>query len=65
MIFAIRETANRYYDFGVAVARTHGGAEYEAALLNGSADVIIEHREYLYEEAANGRKITRCGSPRG
>jgi hypothetical protein len=57
VIFAIREMARRHYDLAVRVVRIKDGDEYEAALLNGAADVIIEHLEYLYAEAAHGRKI--------
>jgi hypothetical protein len=56
VIFAIREMAKRYDDLDVTLSRIHGVAEYEAALFNGSADVIIEHLEYLYEEAAQGEE---------
>jgi len=41
LIFAIREIANRHYDLDVRVVRINDGDEYEAALFNGSADVII------------------------
>jgi hypothetical protein len=63
VIFAIRDTAKQYYDLDVTLSRIHGSAEYEAALLDGSADVIIEHLEYLYEEAAKGKKITFFCAP--
>lgn len=62
VIFAIRKMA-RSYDLDVRVLRIHGGAEYEAALFDGSTDVIIEHLEYLYEEAAKGKKITFFCAP--
>ena len=63
VIFAIREMAKRYYDLDVTLSRIHSGAEYEAALFDGSTDVIIEHLEYLYEEAAQGKKITFFCAP--
>ena len=63
VIFAIREIANRHYDLDVRVVRIKDGDEYEAALFNGSADVIIEHLEYLYEEAAEGKKVTFFCAP--
>ena len=63
MIFAIREIANRHYDLDVRVVRIKDGDEYEAALFNGSADVIIEHLEYLYEEAAEGKKVAFFCAP--
>ncbi len=63
VIFAIREMARRYYDLDVNVVRIKSGAAYEAALFNGTADVIIEHLEYLYQEAARGKKITFFCAP--
>ena len=56
VIFAIREMARRHYDLNVSVVRIKDEAAYEAALFNDSADVIIEHLEYLYEKAAQGKK---------
>lgn len=63
VIFCIRDAARRYYDLDVRVARIRGTEEYEAALFNGSCDVIIEHLEYLYEEAARGKKVTMFCAP--
>lgn len=57
VIFAIRAMARRHYDLDLKVVRIKGGDEYEAALFNGAADVIIEHLEYLYDEAKRGKKI--------
>ena len=63
IIFAIREMARRYYDLAVRVVQIRGEEAFEAALLNGSCDVIIEHLEYLYDEAAKGKNITMCCAP--
>jgi hypothetical protein len=63
VIFAVREMAQRYYDIDVRVVQIKGEDEYEAALFNDSADVIIEHLEYLYEEAAKGKKVTIFCAP--
>jgi hypothetical protein len=57
VIFALREMAKRHYALDVNIVRIKGGAEYEAALFNGAADIIIEHLEYLYDEAAKGKKV--------
>jgi len=66
VIFAIRELAKRHYDLDVRIVRIKDGDEYEAALFNGAADIIIEHLEYLYDEAKKGRKITFfCAPSRG
>jgi hypothetical protein len=57
VILAIRELARRYYELDVKVVRIKGGDKYEAALFNGAADIIIEHLEYLYDEAVRGKKV--------
>lgn len=57
VIFAIREMAKRHYNLDVNIVRIKGGDAYEAALFNGAADVIIEHLEYLYDEAVKGKKV--------
>ncbi|MEE8306787.1 MAG: hypothetical protein V3R81_05940 [Gammaproteobacteria bacterium] len=63
VIFCIKEMARRHYDIDVEVVKIKGTKEYEAALFDGSGDVIIEHLEYLYDEAAKGRKITMFSAP--
>lgn len=63
VIFCIKEMARHHYDLDVEVVQIKGTEEYEAALFNGSSDVIIEHLEYLYGEAAKGRKITMFCAP--
>lgn len=55
--------ARRHYNIDVEVLQIKGTREYEAALFNGSCDVIIEHLEYLYEETAKGKKITMFCAP--
>jgi hypothetical protein len=63
VIFAIREMAKRHYDLDVRVVKIQDEDEYEASLFNGSADVLIEHLEYLYEKAAKGKKVTFFCAP--
>lgn len=63
VIFAIREMAMRHYDLDVRVVKIKDGDAYEAALFDRAADVIIEHLEYLYEEAAGGKKVTFFCAP--
>jgi ABC-type nitrate/sulfonate/bicarbonate transport system substrate-binding protein len=63
VIFAIRETAKRYYDLEVLVVRIHNEPAFEAALFDGSADVLIEHLEFLYEKGMQGEKITMFCAP--
>jgi len=63
VIFAIKEMARRHYDIDVEVLQIKGTKEYEAALFDGSCDVIIEHLEYLYDEAAAGKKVAVFFAP--
>ncbi len=63
VIFCIKEMAARYYNLDVDVVQIKGTEQYEAALFNGSCEVIIEHLEYLYQEAAQGKKITMFCAP--
>jgi hypothetical protein len=66
VIFAIRKMVQRHYDVDVRVVQIRDDDAFEAALFNGSADVLIEHLEFLYAEAANGKKITMfCAPSRG
>jgi len=43
--------------------RIKGTHAYEAALFDGTADVIMEHLEYLYEKAASGEKVSFLCAP--
>ena len=63
VIFCIKEMARRHYDIDVEVLLIKPTKEYEAALFNDSCDVIIEHVEYLYPEAARGKKVTMFCAP--
>jgi hypothetical protein len=63
VMLAVRDLARRHYELDVKVVRIKGGAEYEAALFNGAADIIIEHLEYLYDEAVKGKKVTFFCAP--
>ncbi|HWP60903.1 MAG TPA: hypothetical protein VNL14_23610 [Candidatus Acidoferrales bacterium] len=64
VIFTIREMAARHYGIDVGVVQIKPHAEFEAALFDGSADVLIDHVEFLYAEAARGKKITFFCAPR-
>jgi len=63
VIFCIKEMARRHYDVDVEVILTKGTKDYEAALFNRSCDVLIEHLEYLYPAAAEGKKVTMFCAP--
>jgi hypothetical protein len=66
VIFCIKEMARRHYDIDVEVVQIKGTEVYEAALFDGSCDVIIEHLEYLYDEAVKGKKVAIfCASSNG
>ena len=66
VICAIRAMAGRHYNVDVRVAHIGDEDAFEAALFDGSADVLIEHLEFLYEEAVKGKKITMfCAPSRG
>jgi hypothetical protein len=63
VIFCIKEIAERHYDIDVRVTRIEKAQAFEAALFDHSCDVIIEHVEYLYAEAAKGKKVTFFCAP--
>ena len=63
VIFCIKEMALRYYDVDVEVVRLRGQQEFESALFERRCDVIIEHLEYLFAEAANGARISFFCAP--
>ena len=63
VIFCIREMARRHYDLDVEVLRIQPTDEYEAALFDGSCDVIIEHTEYLFGAPIRGKNISMFCAP--
>jgi hypothetical protein len=63
VIFCIQEMARRHYGLDVEVVHIKGTHAYEAALFDGTADVIMEHLEYLYEKAASGEKVSFLCAP--
>ena len=63
VIYCIKAMAERHYGLGVEVVHIAERQAFEDALLNGRCDAIIEHIEYLYAEAARGRKITFFCAP--
>ena len=64
VIYCIKEIGARYYGIDVEVVKIKPYGEFEAALFNDSADVLIDHVEFLYAEAAKGKKITFFCAPR-
>jgi hypothetical protein len=63
VIFCIKAMAERHCAIDVEVVQIKDGKEYEAALLDGTVDVLIEHLDYLYGEAARGRRVTFFCAP--
>ena len=63
VIFCIKEMARQYYDVDVEIVLIKGTKEYEAVLFNDSCDVIIEHLEYLYSVAAQGKRVAMFCAP--
>ena len=63
VIYCIKAMAQRHYNVNVEVIQIESQKEFEAALFNGSCDIIIEHIEYLHAEAATGRKVTFFCAP--
>jgi len=64
VIYCIKEMAARHYDLDVEVLRIRDNDAYEAAIFDGSCDMICEHLEYLFEEVAqHGRKATMFLAP--
>jgi len=64
VIYCIKEIAARHYGVNVEALRIKDYGEFEAALFNDSADVLIDHVEFLYTEATKGKKITFFCAPR-
>ena len=64
VIYCIREMALRHYGIEVQVLQIKDYAEFESALFTDVADVLIDHVEFLYAEAATGKKITFFCAPR-
>jgi ABC-type nitrate/sulfonate/bicarbonate transport system substrate-binding protein len=63
VIYCIKAMAEKHYGVNVEVIHIHERQAFEDALLNGRCDTIIEHIEYLYLEAARGRKVTFFCAP--
>ena len=64
VIFCIKEMGAKYYGIDVEVLKIKPYGEFEASLFNDTADVLIDHVEFLYAEAAKGKKITFFCAPR-
>jgi ABC-type nitrate/sulfonate/bicarbonate transport system substrate-binding protein len=63
VIYCIKAMAEKHYGVNVEVLHIHERRAFEDALLTGRCDTIIEHIEYLYLEAARGRRITFFCAP--
>ena len=63
VIYCIKAMAEKHYDLTVDVLHVPERRDFEKALLDKRCDAIIEHVEYLYAEAARGRKVTFFCAP--
>jgi ABC-type nitrate/sulfonate/bicarbonate transport system substrate-binding protein len=63
VIYCIKAMAERHYGVRVEIVHIHERQAFEDALLDDRCDTIIEHIEYLYAEAARGRKVTFFCAP--
>jgi hypothetical protein len=64
VIYCIRQMALDHYGVDVRVLQIKDYAEFESAIFTNSADVLIDHVEFLYREAANGKKVTFFCAPK-
>lgn len=64
VIYCIKEMGAKHYGIDVDVVQIKPYGQFEAALFDDSADVLIDHVEFLYAEAAKGKKITFFCAPR-
>jgi hypothetical protein len=64
VIYCIKEMGAKHYGINVEVLKIKDYGEFEASLFNDSADVLIDHVEFLYAEATKGKKITFFCAPR-
>lgn len=64
VIYCIKEMGAKHYGIDVEAVQIKGHREFEASLFDDSADVLIDHVEFLYAEATRGRRITFFCAPR-
>ena len=63
MIFCIQAVAQRHYGIDVEVIQIRDESAFEASIFDGTADVLIEHTEYLLAEAVSGKKVMMFCAP--
>ena len=64
VIYCIREMALRHYGIDVQVLRIKDYGEFESAIFDDTADILIDHVEFLYAEAAKENRITFFCAPK-
>jgi hypothetical protein len=64
VIYCIKEMGAKHYGISVEAVRIKPYADFEASLFNDTADVLIDHVEFLYAEAAKGKRIVFFCAPR-
>lgn len=63
VLYCVKEMAARHYDLNVEILCIRDQHPYEAAIFDGSADIIMEHVEYLFAEVSRGKKVTMFAAP--
>ena len=56
--------ALRHYGIDVEVLRIKDYGAFESAIFDGAADILIDHVEFLYGEAAKDRRVTFFCAPK-
>jgi hypothetical protein len=64
VIHCIKEMGRQHYGIDVRVLQIKDYGEFESAIFNGAADILIDHVEFLYREAAKGQKVTFFCAPK-
>lgn len=64
VIYCIKEMARRHYGVDVRVLQIKDYGEFESAIFADAADVLIDHVEFLYKEAAKGKRVTFFCAPK-
>ncbi len=64
VVYCIKEMGAKHYGIDVEVLKIKDYGEFEASLFNDSADVLIDHVEFLYAEATKGKKVAFFCAPR-
>ncbi len=64
VIHCIKEMALQHYGVDVRDLQIKDYDEFESAIFADAADILIDHVEFLYKEAAKGKKVTFFCAPK-